>query len=292
VRYEQAATFDGAAEVAEKKEASMEEVPRPTMQTMVKTVQFSTEPKVRKHPEVSSRMESAMVQVINQMNQLSLHLLQPRTNKSRNVERDLLTVQCYKCRKMGHYSRKCPNSLALATRENASSSIQRFSVEKKGKAQVHLIEPISERREKALMGLEKSLQLPEDAMDVMAQAKRPMEDSTHPDINIKKFKEMVRAPKTNRRRRFGFQDFPISRDSGPYSVVKDVGSQKANITIGQLVAMVPSARRELRKGLSTPKVPTVPTPLNAIAAKRECDPIIDVQCNGSVLRGVLVDGGA
>ncbi len=106
---------------------------------------------------------------------------------------------------------------------------------------------------------------------------------------------MARAPKEkkkNLRRRFGFQDFLISRDSGPYSMVTDVGSQKANITIGQLVAMVPSTRRELRKGLSTPKVPKVPTPLNAIAAERECDPIIDVQCNGSVLRRVLVDGGA
>jgi len=75
-------------------------------------------------------------------------------------------------------------------------------------------------------------------------------------------------------------------------VVKDVGSQKADITIGQLVAMVPSTRRELRKRLSTPKVPKVSTPLNAIATERECDPIIDVQCNGLVLRGVLVDGGA
>ncbi len=74
--------------------------------------------------------------------------------------------------------------------------------------------------------------------------------------------------------------------------MKDVGSHNANITIGQLVAMVPSARRELRKGLLTPKVPKVPTPLNVIAVERECDPIIDVQCNGSVLRGVLVDGGA
>jgi hypothetical protein len=122
-----------------------------------------------------------------------------------------------------------------------------------------------------------------------------VEDTTHPDTSVKKFKEMARAPKEkkkNRRRRFGFQDFPISRDSGPYSVVKDVGSQKADITIGQLVAMVPSARRELRKGLSTPRVPKVPTPLNAIAAERECDPIIEVQCNGSVLHGVLVDGGA
>jgi hypothetical protein len=145
------------------------------------------------------------------------------------------------------------------------------------------------------MGLEKSLQFPEDAMDVMAQAKRPMEDTTHPDVSIKRFKEMARAPKDkkkNRKRRFGFQDFPISTDSGPYSVLKDVGSQKADIAIGQLVAMVPSTRRELRKGLLTPKVPKVLTPLNAIAVERECDPIIDVQCNGSVLRGVLVDGGA
>jgi hypothetical protein len=129
VRYEQAATFDEVAEVARKKEASMEDVPRPIVQTMVKTVQFSTEPEVRKHPKVSSRMESAMEQMINQMNQLSLHLLQPRTNKSRNVERDLSTVQCYKCREMGHYSRECPNSPALATRENESSSTQRFSAE-------------------------------------------------------------------------------------------------------------------------------------------------------------------
>jgi len=73
--------------------------------------------------------------------------------------------------------------------------------------------------------------------------------------------------------------------------VKDVASQKTDITIGQLVAMVPSTRRELEKGLSTPKVPKVPTPLNAIVAKHECDLIIDVQCNGSMLCEVLVDGG-
>jgi hypothetical protein len=145
------------------------------------------------------------------------------------------------------------------------------------------------------MGLERSLKILEDAIDVMAQTKRSTEDTTHFDTNIKRFKEMARAPKEkkrNRRWRFGFQDFPISRDSGPYSMVKDVGSQKANITIGQLVAMVPSIRKELKKGLSTLKVPKVPSPLNAIVAERECDPIIDVQCNGSVLCGVLVDGGA
>jgi hypothetical protein len=126
--------FEEAAEVAEKKEVSMEEVPRPIVRPTAKTVQFSTEPELRKHPEVSSRMESAMEQMINQMNQLSLHLLQPRTNKSRNVERDLSTVQCYKCREMGHYSRECPNLPALATRENVNSSTRRFSAEEKGKA--------------------------------------------------------------------------------------------------------------------------------------------------------------
>jgi hypothetical protein len=73
--------------------------------------------------------------------------------------------------------------------------------------------------------------------------------------------------------------------------VKDVGSQKANITIGQLVAMVPSTRRELKKGLSTPKVPKIPTPLNVITIERECDLIIDLQYNGSMLREVLVNGG-
>ncbi len=55
---------------------------------------------------------------------------------------------------------------------------------------------------------------------------------------------------------------------------------------------MPLVRKELRKRLSTPKVPKVPTPLNAIATKRKCDPIIDVQCNRSVLCGVLADGRA
>ncbi len=68
MRYEQAATFDEATEVAEKKEVSVEEVPRPIVQSMVKTIQFSTEPELRKHLEVNSRMESAMEQMINQMN--------------------------------------------------------------------------------------------------------------------------------------------------------------------------------------------------------------------------------
>jgi len=60
--------FDEVTKVAKKKEVSMEEVPRPTMQSMVKTVQLLTEPELRKHLEMNSCMESAMEQMINQMN--------------------------------------------------------------------------------------------------------------------------------------------------------------------------------------------------------------------------------
>jgi len=68
VRYEQAETFDEAMEVTEKKEGSMEEIPQLTLQSMAKTVQFSTEPELRKHLEVNFRMESVMEQMINQLN--------------------------------------------------------------------------------------------------------------------------------------------------------------------------------------------------------------------------------
>jgi hypothetical protein len=68
VKYEQATTFDEVTKVSEKKEVNMEEVRRPTVESMVKTVQFLTEPKLWKHPKVNSRMESAMEQMINQMN--------------------------------------------------------------------------------------------------------------------------------------------------------------------------------------------------------------------------------
>jgi hypothetical protein len=36
-------------------------------------------------------------------------------------------------------------------------------------------------------------------MDVMAQTKRPIEDTTHLDASVKRFKEMARAPKENKK---------------------------------------------------------------------------------------------
>jgi undecaprenyl pyrophosphate synthase len=70
----------------------MKGIPRLIVQSMVKIIQFSTERKPRKHLEVSSCMELLMEYMINQINQLNLHLLQPRISKSKNVERDLSTI--------------------------------------------------------------------------------------------------------------------------------------------------------------------------------------------------------
>ncbi len=60
------------------------------------------------------------------------------------MERDLSTIQCYKCQEMGHYLRECPNLPALSTKENVGPFAQRYSVEENGKSQVHLIEPMNE----------------------------------------------------------------------------------------------------------------------------------------------------
>ncbi len=60
VRYEQVEMFDEVIEVAKNKEVSMEEVSQLIVQSMVKAIQFSIEPELRKHPEVSPHMELAM----------------------------------------------------------------------------------------------------------------------------------------------------------------------------------------------------------------------------------------
>jgi len=84
---------------------------------------------------VNSCMELAMEQMINQMNQFNLHLLQSRSSKSKNLEKDLSIVQCYKCREMKHYSKECPN-LPTLPKTNVNSYIWNFSIQKKDKVQV------------------------------------------------------------------------------------------------------------------------------------------------------------
>jgi hypothetical protein len=81
---------------------------------------------------------------------------------------------------------------------------------------------------------ELGLKIPEDVVDVVAQTKQLMKDTTNLNISVKRFKEMARAPKEKKKsqkRRFEFQDFLISKDSNLHSMVKDVGSEKINITI-------------------------------------------------------------
>jgi hypothetical protein len=72
---------------------------------------------------------------------------------------------------MGHYSRECSNLPTLVTKLNAGFFIRRFSAKEKGGTQVRLIEPMNEGQEKVLIGLERSLKIPKDVIDVMAQTK-------------------------------------------------------------------------------------------------------------------------
>ncbi len=84
-----------------------------------------------------------MEQMINQMNHFNLHLLQPRVSKTKNLEKDLSIVQCYKCREMKHYSKECPNLLALP-RKNVNFYTWNYSIEKKDKVQVFIFLPYNQ----------------------------------------------------------------------------------------------------------------------------------------------------
>ncbi len=58
---------------------------------------------------------------------------------------------------------------------------------------------MNERQKKVFMGLHKSLKIWEDVVDVMAQTRWLLEDTTHPNTNIKRFKEMVKAMKRKKK---------------------------------------------------------------------------------------------
>jgi hypothetical protein len=47
---------------------------------------------------------------------------------------------------------------------------------------------MSERQKKTLMGLKKNFKIPKDVVNVMAQTKQLLEDTTRSNINVKRFK--------------------------------------------------------------------------------------------------------
>ena len=75
-------------------------------------------------------------------------------------------------------------------------------------------------------------------------------------------------------------------------ILNDVRVKKANVIIKRLMTMILLVHKELKKSLSAHKVPSIFQSLNTIAVQQEYDPNIDVLYNGSMLRGVLMDGGA
>jgi hypothetical protein len=50
-----------------------------------------------------------------------------------------------------------------------------------------------------LIGLKKNLKILEDVVDVMAQTKWLLKDTTHINISVKRFKELTRAPKKKKK---------------------------------------------------------------------------------------------
>ncbi len=83
------------------------------------------------------------------------------------------------------------------------------------------------RAKKGFDGFGKEPQNLEDVIDVMAKTKQPVEDTIHLNVNVERLKEMVKAPKENKKNRnwkFGLYDFSIARKFYLYSIMKDVGS--------------------------------------------------------------------
>lgn len=74
--------------------------------------------------------------------------------------------------------------------------------------------------------------------------------------------------------------------------MENVRIKKADVTIKQLIIIVLSICKKLKKNLPSHKVASVLQSLNIIAVQQEYDPIINLGCNGSMLRGVLNNDGA
>ena len=64
--------------------------------------------------------------------------------------------------------------------------------------------------------------------------------------------------------RLGFRDFSISKNQYSFFILDDVGNNKVDITIEQVVINVSLVRKELRKNLSIHKVSSISQFFNII----------------------------
>lgn len=113
------------------------------------------------------------------------------------------------------------------------------------------------------------------------------------------------AGEKKRKKRVGVVP-PIARGTQPYSLIEDIKSRKADITLGQLLGCLPAARRELVQALSTrepkPKTKKKQAATMRVAAEKEKlpsgwlrknrVPAVKALVNGFEVHDVMIDGGS
>lgn len=106
-------------------------------------------------------------------------------------------------------------------------------------------------------------------------------------------KEMAQEKgKRNNQRWLGMEDFSISTRQKPYLVIKDLNTRKVDITIGQLVVMIPKAKRDLWWRLSAHHIKPQEKEVHSIKAEIDSSALlVEVVCKGIPLNGVYVNGG-
>ncbi|MCO5548055.1 hypothetical protein L7F22_001511 [Adiantum nelumboides] len=238
-------------------------------------------------PDDGLRQE--MRQVVDLMKNLNLNLLsnvghnydqrrnssQPRNDGGQNGGKKWKNVPtCYNCGELGHISPQCdkPRRMGgdmyhlptqLPNRSNDFSieikgdpGPSRLTVEEKGKTKV--LSP-SKKKGKAHEG-----------EDVKAKRKR-------------------RA-----RRKFHVLDFPLGEGQGNYDLREDLTTQKADVTFGQLVELVPKLKRQWKKLVNPMEKEPDKGSVRVLAIDEFLDicPIVDVWHKRKNLGQGYVDGGA
>jgi hypothetical protein len=114
--------------------------------------------------------------------------------------------------------------------------------------------------------------------------------------HFKKLSDLNNGPVKRTRRKIGINDILLSRGQWEYSITEDLSLQKANITVGQLVARCLSLRRKLRAAISTkrrhiPKHTHVACTTGHDSGDYQA-PRVEAVIKGNMVSGCLVDGGA